>query len=268
MLYSNYVIIFQFAEWRTVPLGQDRKGRIYWMFYFSCFIYIEDPQNESWTVLTDLNQLRKLSLCLDERHCNEYALRQDLVEQREDIMAMLESWIDQVPEKLQAPPERITRSRDNKSPVMNVIDILRSDVKKTAEKLWNGQLADIDDADTLSCLIDSAGSNVETLKDMMLRVMNSVPKENQTEHLWSGKEKYVFIEKFNAATDSEELCVFWAIFDHKVNWAKFKQRKIIRQPVQRTSRSSRKSVNYASQMSGYKTPPAYHSEEDEGDQIM
>ena len=116
-------------------------------------------------------------------------------------MKMLGSWHEHDPEKLAPPPERVLRNRENKSPqsvaLMSVTDLLRLDLNTIVSKLWNGQLADIDDIDTLTCLIDSAGDNIDTLKDMMLQVINSVPASNQTDHFWAGKETYVFIERLN-----------------------------------------------------------------------
>ena len=55
-----------------------------------------------------------------------------------------------------------------------------------------------------------------------------------------------------AAECAEELCIYWAIFDHKISWSKSKQRKIILPVAPRVPRSSRKSVNYAELTSGNK----------------
>ena len=62
------------------------------MFYFSCFIYVETPTDNTWTVITNMEDLRRLIICLDDRHCNEFILRHELLEQREEIIAMLEQW--------------------------------------------------------------------------------------------------------------------------------------------------------------------------------
>ena len=39
------------------------------------FIYAQNPETDCWSVITDLDQLRKLTLCLDDRHFSEFALK-------------------------------------------------------------------------------------------------------------------------------------------------------------------------------------------------
>ena len=58
-----------------------------------------------------------------------------------------------------------------------------------------GQLADIDDGDVLQSRIDSiANGSLASLKEIMIQIINSVPNSNLNDHLWNGKEKFVYLE--------------------------------------------------------------------------
>lgn len=235
-----------FADWRTTPLGSDRNGHLYWMFYFSSFVFIEDISSQSWSCLTNMEDFCRLVSRLDERHVAEYSLKKEFQEQREEIQAQFENFESLSTQASLAPPRRTTRRQAENSelPKMSIKESLVHEVKLITDKLWMGQLADIEDGDVLQSRIDSlANGSLESLKEIMIQIINSVPNSNLNDHLWNGKEKFVYLEKFNGAQDVAEFCIFWAMFDRKIKWEKFEKRKIEVLPS-RASTRRRATVKY------------------------
>ena len=64
-----------YEEWRTLPLGVDRHGRLYWSLYYSSLVLVEDPKHQKWAVLEDMGAVKRLVSALDERHIDEFRLR-------------------------------------------------------------------------------------------------------------------------------------------------------------------------------------------------
>ena len=193
----SYNNLIQFSDWRTTPLGCDRNGHLYWMFYFSSFVFIEDISSQSWSCLTNMEDFCRLVSRLDERHVTEYSLKKEFQEQREEIQAQFENFEALSIEATLAPPRRTTRrqAENNELPKMTIKESLVHEVKTITDKLWMGQLADIDDGDVLQSRIDSiANGSLASLKEIMIQIINSVPNSNLNDHLWNGKEKFVYIE--------------------------------------------------------------------------
>ena len=177
-------------------MGSDRNGRLYWMFYFSSFVYIEDDDS-SWSCLTNMEDFCRLVSRLDERHVAEYTLKKEFQEQREEIQAQFENFEKLSVEASLTPPRRTTRRQTESSeiPKMTIKESLVHEVKSITDKLWMGQLADIDDGDVLQSRIESvANGSLKALKEIMMQIINSVPNSNLSDHLWNGKEKHVYIE--------------------------------------------------------------------------
>lgn len=134
---------------------------------------------------------------LDERHVAEYTLKKEFQEQREEIQAQFENFETLSTQALLAPPRRTTRRQAENAelPKMTIKESLVHEVKSITDKLWMGQLADIDDGDVLQSRIDSiANGSLASLKEIMIQIINSVPNSNLNDHLWNGKEKFVYLE--------------------------------------------------------------------------
>ena len=134
---------------------------------------------------------------LDERHVAEYTLKKEFQEQREEIQAQFENFETLSTQALLAPPRRTTRRQAENAelPKMSIKESLVHEVKSITDKLWMGQLADIDDGDVLQSRIDSiANGSLASLKEIMIQIINSVPNSNLNDHLWNGKEKFVYLE--------------------------------------------------------------------------
>ena len=134
---------------------------------------------------------------LDERHVAEYTLKKEFQEQREEIQAQFENFETLSTQASLAPPRRTTRRQTENSelPKMSIKESLIHEVKSITDKLWMGQLADIDDGDVLQSRIDSiANGSLAALKEIMIQIINSVPNSNLNDHLWNGKEKFVYLE--------------------------------------------------------------------------
>ena len=191
-----------FEQWRTTPLGIDRKGRVYWMFYFSSFIYVENPKTQKWHIMNDMGQVRNLIQCLDDRHIDEYRLKTELVEQKDEITEMLTEWNESVARESEPEPElrRSTRKQlkedqENEEERNKTIeDILAEEVVHVAKRLYDGQLGVEDDADTIECLVDSARESLKSMGTIMLRFISVIPHNNLNDHMWNGKEFPAFIK--------------------------------------------------------------------------
>ena len=134
---------------------------------------------------------------LDERHVAEYTLKKEFQDQREEIQAQFENFETLSTQALLAPPRRTTRRQAENAelPKMTIKESLVHEVKSITDKLWMGQLADIDDGDVLQSRIDSiANGSLASLKEIMIQIINSVPNSNLNDHLWNGKEKFVYLE--------------------------------------------------------------------------
>ena len=105
---------------------------------------------------------------LDERHVAEYTLKKEFQDQREEIQAQFENFETLSTQALLAPPRRTTRRQAENAelPKMTIKESLVHEVKSITDKLWMGQLADIDDGDVLQSRIDSiANGSLASLKE-------------------------------------------------------------------------------------------------------
>ena len=189
-------------QWRTSPLGMDRHGRIYWVFYFSSFVYVETK--DKWHYISNMNEIKSLITALDERHADEYRLKMALIEEKDSLSQMLTEWADamarQVEDTDDEPVKRYTRKRykeenDDKIEASKTMDdILVEEINHVAKRLYSGQLGLEDDKETIECLVDSAISNLDTMKETIVRFISAIPLENLNDHLWNGKEFPKFVE--------------------------------------------------------------------------
>ena len=159
---------------------------------------------------------------LDERHVSEYSLKKEFQEQREEIQAQFENFETLSIEATLAPPRRTTRRQAESAelPKMTIKESLVHEVKTITDKLWMGQLADIDDGDVLQSRIDSiANGSLASLKEIMIQIINSVPNSNLNDHLWNGKEKFVYIEVKHKIRhlSSDIICEF---FFSEIQWCR------------------------------------------------
>lgn len=188
-------------DWRTSPIGMDRQGRMYWMFYFSSFIWVESKSGE-WTYINDMSHVKGLITCLDERHADEYRLKTDLIDEKDEISQMLSEWSEAMARQHEPEVEvrRSTRrvlkeaedSADAAAKTMD--DILVDEVNQVAKRLYEGQLGLEDDRETIECLVDSAIGELQVMKETMVRFISAIPHTNLNDHLWNGKEFPKFIE--------------------------------------------------------------------------
>ncbi|CBY30783.1 unnamed protein product [Oikopleura dioica] len=221
-------------EKKTLPLGTDRYNRTYWVFFFVTFILVEpDHFSKDWYIIKDPETLKRTIERLDPREANEQALKEVLKDEVEPVKKIFKERADY---ENDPPTERLSRSQ---SMDCDFEEIVKSQLIELSEKLYQGQLSNVDEIEALQARISSAEVmptcevsiftfNIDQLRGLIIEVTDSIMDKNIKN---PSQLRPPNREKFYDLVEKEEICglsVLISIVWESVAWENFKQRQTIR----------------------------------------
>lgn len=221
-------------EKKTLPLGTDRYNRTYWVFFFVTFILVEpDHLSKDWYIIKDAETLKRTIERLDPREANEQALKEVLKDEVEPVKKIFKERADY---ENDPPTERVSRSQ---SMDCDFEEIVKSQLIELSEKLYQGQLSNVDEIESLQARISSAEVipncevsiftfNIDQLRGLIIEVTDSIMDKNIKN---PSQLRPPNREKFYDLVEKEEICglsVLISIVWESVAWENFKQRQTIR----------------------------------------